>query len=140
MYSRLLEGQFFNYKDIVRKDHDTKVIVDKNSLQKSLERASLLAKEEKANLIKLSIEDGKIIIKSNTEIGNVYEEIDSKQEGENLNIAFNSKYILEGIKVMDSEEIQLNFMGSLNPCIIYEVEDNKYTYLVLPVRLAQDDF
>lgn len=140
MYSRLLEGKFFNYKDIVRKDHETKVIVDKNDFQRSLERASLLAREEKANLIKLSIEDNRIIIKSNTEIGNVHEEIISKQEGENVNIAFNSRYILEGIKVMEAEEIQLNFMGSLNPCIIYEVDNENYTYLVLPVRLAQEDF
>lgn len=140
MYSRLLEGQFFNYKDIVRKDHESRVIVDKNDFQRSLERASLLAKEEKANLIKLSIENGRIIIKSNTEIGNVHEEIEANQEGQNLNIAFNSKYMLEGIKVMDSEKIQLNFMGSLNPCIIYEVDNHNYTYLVLPVRLAQDDF
>lgn len=140
MYSRLLEGQFFNYKDIIRENHDTKVIVDKMEFQRSLERASLLAKEEKANLVKLSIEDDKIIIKSNTEIGNVHEEVSSEKTGENLNIAFNSRYILEGIKVMDSEKIQLNFMGSLNPCIIYEIEDDNYIYLVLPVRLAQDDF
>lgn len=140
MYSRLLEGQFFNYKDIIRKDHETKVIVDRNDFQRSLERASLLAKEEKANLVKLSVEDNLVIIKSNTEIGNVHEEVVSQQKGEDLNIAFNSRYLLEGIKVMDSEKIQLSFMGSLNPCIIYEMDDDNYIYLVLPVRLAQDDF
>ncbi|WP_369819417.1 hypothetical protein [Tissierella sp. P1] len=57
-----------------------------------------------------------------------------------MNIAFNSRYILEGIKVIDAEEIKLNFMGSLNPCIIKPLQDENYTYLVLPVRLAQDDF
>lgn len=140
VYSRLLEGQFFNYKDIIRDDHRTNIIVNRKYFQDSLERASLLAKEEKANLIKLTIEDNKIIIKSNSEIGNVYEEMESQQNGEGLNIAFNSRYLLEGIKTMESEQIQLNFMGSLNPCIIQGVNENNYTYLVLPVRLAQDDF
>ncbi len=140
VYSRLLEGQFFNYKDIIRNDHKTRVIVNKKEFQNALERASLLAREEKANLIKLSIVDDNVIIRSNSEIGDVFERLLSNKDGEDLNIAFNSRYILEGIKVMDSEEIQLNFMGSLNPCIINGVDDDSYTYLVLPVRLAQDDF
>lgn len=84
--------------------------------------------------------DNNIIIRSNSEIGDVYEKVLSNQDGENVNIAFNSRYILEGIKIMDSEEIVMNFMGSLNPCIINGLEDESYTYLVLPVRLAQDDF
>lgn len=140
VYTRLLEGQFFNYKDIMRKDHKTKVIVNKKEFQSGLERASLLAKEEKANLVRLNVMDNNVIIRSNSEIGDVHEQLDSTQEGENLNIAFNSRYILEGIKIMDAEEIELNFMGSLNPCIINGVDDDSYTYLVLPVRLAQDDF
>src|SRR5690606_28424430 len=61
VYSRLLEGQFFNYKDIMRKDHKTSVIVNRREFQNGLERASLLAKEEKANLIKLSIMDNNVI-------------------------------------------------------------------------------
>ncbi|WP_409227361.1 DNA polymerase III subunit beta [Gudongella sp. SC589] len=140
MYSKLLEGQFFNYKDIMRSDHKTKVIVNRRSLQNGLERASLLAKEEKANLVKISVSNGELIIKSNSEMGDVYEEINSDQDGDDLNIAFNSRYILEGIKIMDNEEIVMNFVGSLNPCIINGVDDDTYTYLVLPVRLAQDDF
>lgn len=140
VYSRLLEGQFFNYKDIMRQDHKTKVIVNKKDFQHGLERASLLAKEEKANLIRLNVIDSNVIIRSNSEIGDVYEKLDSTQEGENLNIAFNSRYILEGIKILEADEIELNFMGSLNPCIINGIEDSSYIYLVLPVRLAQDDF
>ncbi len=140
VYSRLLEGQFFNYKDIMRKDHKTKVVVKKKEFQNALERASLLAKEEKANLVRLNVIDSTVVIRSNSEIGDVYEQLESRQDGENLNIAFNSRYILEGIKIMDFDELELNFMGSLNPCIINGVDDESYTYLVLPVRLAQDDF
>lgn len=138
--SRLLEGQFLNYKDIVRKDHKSNVIVNKKSFQDSLERASLLAKEEKANLVKLNLIEDQVIIKSNSEIGNVHEEISSKHNGDLIDIAFNSKYLIDGIKIIDSEEIELYFMGSLNPCIIKPVGDDNYTYLVLPVRLAQEDY
>lgn len=140
VYSRLLEGQFFNYRDIIRMDHKTNIVVNRREFQNSIERASLLAKEEKANLIKLTIKDNSIIVRSNSEIGNVNEVVGGQQSGEDLNIAFNSRYLLEGIKTMETEEIQLNFMGSLNPCIIQEVGEENYIYLVLPVRLAQDDF
>lgn len=140
VYSKLLEGQFFNYKDIMRQDHKSSVIINRNDFRNALERASLLAKEEKANLVKLSIENNSITIKSNSEIGDVNESISCDQEGEDLNIAFNSRYILEGIKIIQSEEIILNFMGSLNPCIINGLDESSYTYLVLPVRLAQDEF
>lgn len=140
LFSRLLEGQFLNYRDIIRKDHKSRVVVNKREFQDSLERASLLANEGRANLIKLNIEEDKVIIKSNSEIGNVNEQVYSEHEGDILNIAFNSKYILDGIKVMDAEDIELSFMGSLNPCIIKSVEDENYIYLALPVRLAQEDY
>lgn len=138
--SRLLEGQFLNYKDIIRVDHKTRIVTNRRELQNSLERASLLAKEEKANLVKLNISDNEVSIKSNTEIGNVHENIEAEQDGDNINIAFNSKYLLDGIKVIDSENIELLFMGSLNPCIIKPINDIDYTYLVLPVRLAQEEY
>lgn len=138
--SRLLEGQFLNYRDIIREEHNTRVIADRAQLNASLERASLLAREEKANLIKLNILDGKMIIKSNSEIGNVYEEIPVDIEGDEINIAFNSKYILDGIKSIESEKIELYFLNSLNPCIMKPYDDESYTYLVLPVRLASDDY
>ena len=140
VFSRLLEGQFLNYRDIIRKDHKTIVKVNRRTLQDSLERASLLAKEEKANLVKLNILEEKLIIKSNSEIGNVYEEMNVKLDGEDVKIAFNSRYILDGIKAIDAEEVELSFMGSLNPCIIRPLNDENYTYLVLPVRLAKDDY
>lgn len=140
VYSRLLEGQYLNYRDIIREGHNTRIKLNRKEFQYGLERASLLAREQKANLIKLNIMEDKLIIKSNSEIGNVHEEIGLEKSGEDLNIAFNSKYILDGIKAMDVENVELFFMGSLNPCIIKPEEGNNYTYLVLPVRLAKDDY
>ncbi len=140
VYSRLLEGQFLNYRDIIREEHNTKVKINRKELQDSLERASLLAREQKANLVKLNITDDKISIKSNSEIGNVHEELELEKTGEDTQIAFNSKYLLDGIRAIDVEFIELYFMGSLNPCIIKPEGNNSYTYLVLPVRLARNDY
>ncbi|SDY89560.1 DNA polymerase III, beta subunit [Proteiniborus ethanoligenes] len=137
--SRLLEGQFLNYSDIIRNEYKLKAKVNTRDFQECLERASLLAREGKNNLVKIDISDDKLIITSNSEIGNVHEELPIKLEGNDIKIAFNSKYILEGIKAIDSEEIEMNMISNVNPCIIRPVEDNSYTYLVLPVRLAADE-
>lgn len=134
IYSKLLEGQFFNYQDIIRTEHETTLIVNKKAFQNSLERASLLAKEEKANLILLDINDNKLSIQSKSEIGNVHEDVDIEKKGEDVRIAFNARYLLEGIRTLDAEEIELNLMGSLNPCIISPIGDYGHIYLVLPVR------
>lgn len=134
--SRLLEGQFLNYRDIIRSEYRTKAVVSTRELQSSIERASLLAREGKNNLIKLDISDDTVVITSNSEIGDVYESIPTKLEGENIQIAFNSKYILDGIKAIESEEIELYLTSNVNPCIMKPLNDESYTYLVLPVRLA----
>ena len=134
--SRLLEGQFLNYKDIIRNEYTSRVTVNTAAIKDSIERASLLAREGKNNLVKLQISDEKLVITSNSEIGDVYEEIPINLEGEDIEIAFNSKYILDGIKIIDSEEITMDLVSSVNPCIIKPEDDENYTYLILPVRLS----
>lgn len=135
-YSQLIDGQFFNYEDIIRRDHASLVKVNRHAFQQSLERAELLAKEEKANLVKLEFKDNMVKILSNTELGSVEENVPVNIEGTDQLIAFNSRYLLEGIKNMDDAEIECNLMDDVNPMIITGVEKENYLYLVLPVRLA----
>ena len=92
----------------------------------------------KNNLIKLSIRDNVMAITSNTDKGNVYEEVNLELTGEYLDIAFNSRYFLEGLKNIDSEEIFIEFTTNINPCIIRPADDVKYTYLLLPVRISSN--
>jgi DNA polymerase III subunit beta len=134
--SRLLEGQFLNYRDIIRSEYKTKAIVNTKELQSSIERASLLAREGKNNLIKLDMSDDTVVITSNSEVGDVYENIPATLEGDSIQIAFNSKYILDGIRAIESENIELYLTSNVNPCIMKPSNDESYTYLVLPVRLA----
>ena len=133
---RLLEGDFIKYNDILPKEYKSKVIVSRNDLLNSIERASLLAKEGKNNLIKLSIFRDKIIITSRSEEGNVKEEVFVEKEGTDLDIGFNSKYLLDVLKAVDDEKIALEFNTSVSPCLIKPTEGRKYEYLVLPVRIS----
>lgn len=132
--SRLIEGQFPNYKQVIPQTHKTEVLVKARDLLEATERASLLAKDG-SNVVKLQIQENTLIVTSNSpEIGRVHEEINIEIDGEETQIAFNSKYLLDVLKVIDSEKIYLEFSGSLSPCVIKPFAGDKYIYLILPVR------
>ena len=133
---RLLEGEFIKYRDILPKESETKVKISRNFLMDSIERASLLAKEGRNNLIIFNIEGDKLIITSKSEEGNVREEIEIEKEGKDLKIGFNSKYILDVLKVVDEDDVLLEFKASINPCLVKSTEGEKYEYLILPVRIT----
>lgn len=133
--SRLLEGDFPKYEQIFSKDYETLVKVNKRDLLMSIDRASLMSRESKKNPIKITINENSMVITSNTELGNVYEEIDINKEGKELEIAFNPKYLIDALKVIDEEEVYLQFTNSLNPCIIRQVDGDDFKYLVLPIRI-----
>jgi DNA polymerase III, beta subunit len=135
---RLLEGDFIKYNDILPKEYKSRVIVNRSEMLNSIERASLLAKEGKNNLIKLSIFRDKIIITSRSEEGNVKEEVFIEKEGSDLDIGFNSKYILDVLKAVGDESVVMEFNTSVSPCLIKPVEGKEYEYLVLPVRISSN--
>ncbi|MEA4921974.1 MAG: DNA polymerase III subunit beta [Eubacteriaceae bacterium] len=132
---RLLEGEFIKYKDILPKEKNTTMVIDKNELLASIERASLLAKEGKNNLIKFELEENLLSISSTSEEGKVKEEIMMDKEGEDLEIGFNSKYVMDALKVIEDENIVMEFNTSTTPCILKPLEGNSYEYLILPVRI-----
>jgi len=137
--SNLLEGKFIDYEGIIKDNYVSVVKVNKEEIRDSIERASLLAREDKNNLIILDIKDFSMKIYSASEYGNVEENVYIDKEGEDIKIGFNSKYILDYLKVTDSEMISLNLIGKNNPCFIKEEkEENKdnYIYMVLPVRIS----
>lgn len=133
--SRVLEGEYINYKQIIPEDYKTRVKVDTGILSSSIERASLIAREGKNNLIKLTVQDQKVIITSNSEAGQVYEEVPILLEGKELEIAFNARYFMDILKVVDDQEICLDFTTNVSPCVIRPIKGNQFTYLLLPVRI-----
>ena len=133
---RLLEGEFIKYKDIIPKEYKTRVIISSKEMQDAIERASLLAKEGKNNLIKLEIADGNIEITSRSEEGNVKENVSAEIEGENITIGFNSKYLLDVLKVVPDDEVAIEMTSAVSACLIKPVSGDNYLYLVLPVRIS----
>lgn len=133
--SRLLEGEFINYRQIIPEEYKLRVKVNTRTLLSSIERASLLAKEGKVNLITMDIRDEYMIITSNSQLGNVQEEVPIVLENEGIQIRFNSKYFIDVLKVVDTEEVYLEFSSSVSPCLLKTSEDSDYVYLILPVRL-----
>ncbi len=133
---RILDGEFIKYKDILPKESKIKVRVNRNDLMESIERASLLSKEGKNNLIKLSVKDTIATITSKSEEGNVREEVIIQKEGEDLDIGFNAKYVLDVLKSIDEEEIYMFFNTSITPCLVEPTEGNAFEYLILPVRIT----
>lgn len=134
--TRLLEGQFIKYKDILPKENKCEVIINRNEFLNSIERASLLSKEGKNNLIKINIEDCEMIIKSKSEEGEVTENIEIIKNGDNLTIGFNAKYVLDILKVIDDEKIKMLFNTNISPCMVEPYEKNNFEYLILPVRIT----
>ncbi len=134
--TRLLEGEFIKYNDILPKENKISVILNKKNLIESIERASLFSKEGKNNLIKLSIKENIIKINSTSEDGNIEEFIDVEKNGEDIEIGFNSKYVVDCLKVVEDDLIKMEFNNSVSPCLIKPLEDDSYTYLILPVRIS----
>lgn len=134
---RLLEGEFMNYKRIIPADSSCRVVLNKNDFLDSVERASLLAKVGKNNLVRLEIKDNIMEITSKSEEGNVKEEIIISKEGNDLTIGFNSKYLIDVLKVVDDESINMLFNTNVSPCLIKPISGDSFEYLVLPVRISQ---
>ncbi|MDD2233353.1 MAG: DNA polymerase III subunit beta [Desulfitobacteriaceae bacterium] len=135
MISRLIDGQFPNYNQVIPKSCDTKIYVSVDSLLDSVERAALIARDNSyANIIRLAISNRILKINKVTEIGKINEKLDIKMEGKDTLISFNAKFLIDVLKIIDCEDIVMEFSGSFSPGIIRPLNDSNYLYLLLPVR------
>ena len=135
---RLLEGEFISYKDILPKENGTVVNVSKDALIESIERASLLAREGRNNLIRVSISENLLTISSASDEGSVKEDIIMEKQGNDLEIGFNSKYVMDALKAIEDDQIRIEFNTAVKPCLIKPLEGNSYEYLILPVRIPSN--
>jgi DNA polymerase-3 subunit beta len=133
--SRLLEGEFINYENMFTSESTTLITATRSEILESINRATLISKDSKKNPVKLKIADSIIAISCNTEMGTSYEELSVLQDGPDLEIAFNPKYLTDVFKVLDAEKITIAFTSPLSPCIIKVENSDDYKYLVLPLRL-----
>ncbi|MDD4815750.1 MAG: DNA polymerase III subunit beta [Clostridia bacterium] len=137
--TRLLEGEFINYKQIISSEFETKITINKKQLEDALERASLLSKIGQNNLVQFDIRDQNLCITSRSEIGNIKENLSIVFKGKEFVIAFNARYFMEALKVNQEEFINIKFNSAQNPCVItpFDGDQDRYLYLILPVRLMK---
>lgn len=131
--SCLIEGEYFNVDHMLSNDYATKVKVNRREFMDSIDRASILVRENDKKPIILTIDDYKINLRLNSSFGTMNEEILSHKVGEDLMIGFNPKFLLDALRVIDDEDVDLYMMNAKSPCFIRD-EDGSYTYLVLPVN------
>ncbi|MBD8071233.1 DNA polymerase III subunit beta [Bacillus sp. PS06] len=136
-YSRLLDGNYPDTSRLIPNESKTEVIVSTKLFLQSIDRASLLAKEGRNNVVKLSTNPDNVIEVSSTspEIGKVVEEVQTESiEGEELKISFSAKYMLDALKALEGSEIRVSFTGAMRPFLIRTLHDESILQLILPVR------
>lgn len=133
--TQLIDGQFPNYQQVIPKNYKTELSVQTNTLAEIVERASLLTRDGDYNVVKIDIKDMQITVTSNNpEVGAAYEEAAGVTKGEQITIAFNARYILDALKVVDTPEIDFYFTSALTPSIIKPKEQDQFMYVITPVR------
>ncbi len=132
--NRLIDGQFINYRQIVPKEFATVITINKEQIEDAIDRASVLSKIDKNNLIKFDIKEKNLMLTSNSEIGNTKENITVGLKGEDLNISFNSKYFSDCLRVIDNPYVKMKFNSPIQPCVITPTENEDFIFLILPVK------
>ncbi|ALA56446.1 DNA polymerase III subunit beta [Nitrospira moscoviensis] len=133
--SRLMEGNYPNYQQVIPKEGGRKISVNRTELESALRRVSVLSKD-KANAVKVSFGSGKMtLFSSNPDFGEATEELTARYEGEALSTGFNARYLLDVFSVMDGETISLQMDTPLSPCLIQEPESPGFKCVVMPIKI-----
>ncbi|MED5101841.1 DNA polymerase III subunit beta [Niallia circulans] len=136
-FSRLLEGNYPDTNRLIPTESKTDIVVNSKEFLQSIDRASLLAREGRNNVVKFStMSDNVIEISSFTpEIGKVMEELVSESvSGEELKISFSAKFMMDALKVLEGSEVKISFTGAMRPFVIHPTNDDSTLQLILPVR------
>lgn len=133
--SRLIEGEYFRIDQMLSSDYETKVKVNKKELLNCIDRATLLIKEGDKKPIIINITDGGMELKINSNLGSLKEEMDIEKSGKDLMIGFNPKFLIDALRVIDEEEVDLYMVNPKAPCFIKNPEES-YIYLILPVNFT----
>ena len=133
--SRLIEGNYFRVNQMLSNDYETKVTINKKEFLDCIDRATLLVKEGDKRPIILNIAEDVMELKISSQIGTMDEMIDITLEGKNIKIGFNPKFLIDALRVIDDEMIDIYYMNPKAPCFIRDEEQN-YIYLILPVNFV----
>ena len=133
--SRLIEGEYFRIEQMLSSDYETKVKINKKEFLSCIDRATLLVKEGDKKPIIINITDGSMELKINSIVGSMNEDINIEKSGKDIMIGFNPKFLIDALRVIDDEEIEIYLVNPKAPCFIKNAEES-YIYLILPVNFT----
>ena len=136
LVSRLIDGQFPNYQQVVPTSHTTRAVLDREELLRAVRPAALIA-HESANIVKLQVSsDGEsgITVSANAEVGDHVGEVEAAVEGDGTTIAFNARYLADVLTNVAAEQFALELNGPLSPGVFKPIGDDHYIHVVMPVR------
>ena len=133
--SRLIEGKYFRVDHMISGDYETKIRINRRMLLDSIDRSTLLVREDDKKPIILNIQDEAVELKMQSQIGSMSEQVSIEKEGKDLMIGFNPKFMMDALKVIDDEKVEIYFMNMQAPCFIRN-EEAGYVYMVLPVNFV----
>jgi len=136
LISRLIDGQFPNYNQVLPQAHTTRAVLDREELLRAVRPAALIA-HESANIVKLAIGndgDAGITVSANAEVGDHVGQVEATVEGDGTTIAFNARYLADVLTNVDAEQFALELNGPLSPGVFKPIGDDHYVHVVMPVR------
>lgn len=137
LVGRLIEPEYPDYEKIIPTDFATKTDVNKDELLNAIKICSVFARET-ANVIKLSVFKNKIVVSANSpSVGEDSVEIEAKTTGEENEIAFNAKYVLDVLSAVNKENLVFEMTGPLNPGVFRIKDDNSFLHLIMPIRVSE---
>ena len=135
---RMLEGEFLDWRRVVPTDNPIKIGANVKSLVNSLERVNLIVSEKLKSPVRMTIGENVMALRTSNSLGNAYDECSIAGNGNDMEIGFNCRYMLDALKAIPAEEIIFELKTNLSPAVMSPTEGNRFTYMVLPVRLRAD--
>ena len=135
--SRLIEGEYFRIYQMLSTDYETKLTVNKKEFLDCIDRATLLVREGEKKPIIINIMNGHMELRIDSSMGSMNEDIDINKDGKDILIGFNPRFLIDALKVIDEETIDMYLVNPKAPCFIRD-ENESYTYLILPVNINQN--
>lgn len=133
--TRLIDGSFPDYEQVVPHSQDKKVVIEADAFLSAVKRAALIA-ADRSSSVRIDVKKGGLTISAAShELGEAREEVPAKFDGEDLSVAYNARFLMDGLKNMDSKEVVLELSTALAPGVIRPVDDDKYLCVVMPIRL-----
>ena len=133
--SRVMEGTYPNYQQVIPKDNTKKATVDRAALEAALRRVAVLSRD-KTNAVRLTLDAEMLTLySSNPDLGEATEELPVQYRGESLTTGFNARYFLDALAAMDSEIVHLEMKSALSPCVLKPEGDPGFLCVVMPMKV-----